>query len=698
MSNQKNDIRFLGFNKYVRPEIKVLPSRKYVLNGKNNEFYTYLNARYYGSVTHSSVCNSYIDLMYGRGLDSEGQSDKDWKRFEEILSKKDIRKVCADYQIYREYSVQIIRQKGNKNEIATISHIAKNLVVPSVENEDGEIVSYWFSRDWSKLWKYPPIEIPAFGMGEDGETEIYVGKPYSVGKEYFPDPDYLAALPYTEFEEEVANYYVSHVKNGLSFGNIINVPSSYNWSDDQKNKYERQVKENTTGSSNAGKVIVAFLGGNEPVTISTIENNTAHKQWDFLTKEARQQILTAHKTTSPSIVGVISSTGFSNTADEMDTAEEQLMKRVISPKQNFITDGIEDILSSVGLNIELKFLPLTEIKEEVIEEVKEEIKMTFNPYQKRGTDGRWILEDEPIFDKYNEYDKFKKEIAKLDNDYDEAETMEDEDDIKKERAEKLLHGLQEYFGGKYTDINGKSVRISDHAHRYTVDYSFVVEGITSSNAVDDFRIDGRNDSYDDAINYIKSILKGSINLCSHDSDLDLFLGCGEDIDLEKYDLIDEIEVDYAEEITLQLSSTGVARPNSKSSQDSDDIIIRYKYVGNPAPERSFCRKMMNAGKVYRKEDILQLDHKVVNEGFGMSPNPNAPYSIWLFKGGGLMSEEFPQGTCKHKWNRVIYLKKGKKIDANSPLAQIISTSEARRRGYKVETNDSRVSIAPHDMK
>ena len=95
---------------------------------------------------------------------------------------------------------------------------------------------------------------------------------------------------------------------------------------------------------------------------------------------------------------------------------------------------------------------------------------------------------------------------------------------------------------------------------------------------------------------------------------------------------------------------------------------------------------MSANKIYRKEDILQLSNKVVNAGWGA--NGANTYSIWLYKGGG---------SCNHKWNRVIYLKKGASVDANSPLAKTISTSAARRKGYKIETNDTLVSVAPNKM-
>ena len=193
-----------------------------------------------------------------------------------------------------------------------------------------------------------------------------------------------------------------------------------------------------------------------------------------------------------------------------------------------------------------------------------------------------------------------------------------------------------------------------------------------------------------------------LNCQKKKDDLDLFLEMGETVDESIYDLMDEGEVDYEEEEEqfgkLDFASTGTARPNAKSAQDGDGYIIRYKYTGSKTGERNFCNKMISANKVYRKEDILQMGNKNVNPGFGMAPTPNKPYSIWLYKGGGLLSKEFPNGTCKHKWNRVIYLKKGSSVDVNSPLAKTISTSQARRSGLKVPTNNPKVSIEPHDMK
>jgi hypothetical protein len=53
--------------------------------------------------------------------------------------------------------------------------------------------------------------------------------------------------------------------------------------------------------------------------------------------------------------------------------------------------------------------------------------------------------------------------------------------------------------------------------------------------------------------------------------------------------------------------------------------------------------MVNAAKVYRKEDIQAMSEMAVNAGWG--PRGAATYDIWLYKGGG---------NCHHYWVRKTY--------------------------------------------
>lgn len=567
---KKQDFVLINLSNYVRPDLVENKSRNWVLNGNNMEFYQYIIDRNNGSPTNGSINKSYADLIYGRGIAAynASTSPSDWAKFKSILKDKELRKVVKDFQIFDELSMQVVKEKGSKKGLAELAHIPKNLVAPSIENEDGEIESYWYSRDWTKIYKAEniPEEFPAFGSGAD--LEYYVSTPYSPGQESYGQPDYFPGLQYCRIEEEISNQNLSSILNGLSMGYIINIPDGNSLSDEEKKAFEKKIKDKLIGSSNASNFVLSFNGRDVEVTITPFPvNDNIHKQWETLNESSVQKILTSHRCTSPSIVGVVSSSGFSNTADEMEQARLDLLKYVIKTKQDFIIESLQEILVSFGINLDLYFKPLTEIKEEPVE-------------------------------------------------------------------------------------LSKHVCLSD---------------------------DGASEGMADSL-----------------------IELGSD-GLEGYDLLCSADVDYDTDDDLfglvQFAKTGTARPNSKSEQDSDDIAIRYRYVGGfHLTSRIFCQKMSLANKLYRKEDIIQMEKPSTNPGFGQGTGGKNGYSIWLWKGGGKMSTAFPNGTCKHKWHREIYLKRGGGVDANSPLAKTISTSEARRRGYKVPVNDSDVSITPHNNK
>lgn len=175
------------------------------------------------------------------------------------------------------------------------------------------------------------------------------------------------------------------------------------------------------------------------------------------------------------------------------------------------------------------------------------------------------------------------------------------------------------------------------------------------------------------------------------------------IDGHEYIRIDSREVDYDLEDELDaelealnsskktllskivnLVSTGTARPNIKSDQDGAIFKHRYRYVGGVSENtRDFCKKMVQANKIYRKEDIIAMESQAVNEGWG--PNGDATYSIWLYKGGG---------DCHHKWMRETYLRKS---DANSPLAKTFTPAQTRKAGEIAPTNNKLVYQRPTDM-
>jgi hypothetical protein len=205
-----------------------------------------------------------------------------------------------------------------------------------------------------------------------------------------------------------------------------------------------------------------------------------------------------------------------------------------------------------------------------------------------------------------------------------------------------------------------------------------------------------------------------VKMCSHnlstESIADALIEKGEELSDEWF-LIDETEVDYDTEEQLDaeinalnnkkkstlskiwkfVTSTGTARPNIKDKEqdkviDGVQFITRYVYSGNLTGEREFCQKMLRADKVYRKEDIVNMESQVVNSGFGKGGSDT--YSIWLWKGGP---------RCNHKWLRRTYASfEGIKIDPTNPNAKAISSATAEKYGYRIR-NEKEVSMKPSDM-
>lgn len=182
-----------------------------------------------------------------------------------------------------------------------------------------------------------------------------------------------------------------------------------------------------------------------------------------------------------------------------------------------------------------------------------------------------------------------------------------------------------------------------------------------------------------------------------DKMFDLLEEFGEEEDLSEWELVDERPVDYDQEEALDkmigLASTGTARPNAGSEQDGEadglKFKVRYQYapLKTQANSREFCKKMVSAKKIYRKEDILQMDSTSLNYGWAKKGEQSKGYSIWFFKGGG---------ACHHFWMRKTYMGKGVKPDATNPNAEI-SVNKAKKEGFKPETNDSKVAKRPKDM-
>jgi len=526
-----SDIKVIQLNNYVKPKIEEVRGKDWVLNGKDNSYFQYVEDRYIGSPTNSTIINGYRNLYFGRGLYARDAARKpmDYAKMLAAIPKRDMRKVIKDYALQFNAAFQIITNKNGSKQAKYIdvSKLAFNKV-----NEDGEVDGFWYSENWKETKKNPPQFIPKYGTTNGSETEILYINDAQDSASYYSLPKYQSGLQYAEMEEEISNYYINHIKNGFSYGYIVNMNNGVPATEEQREEIERRIKMQMTGSTNAGKIIISFNDGKEAaVEIVPLQVSDSHKQWESVNKQGEEKIMRAHGVVSPVLFGIKDNSGLGNNADELQTALSLTMDMRINPEQDLIIDSITPFLQEQGINLDLYFEALNK-KEEQEEMMDAPVETTT------------LSEQEPD-------------------------------------GSAFLIGLGEVIGDEWELISEEAIR-----------------GIP---------------------------------------------------------------------VDINLASPIANSPATKSDQDNELFKVRFVYKGNPNPQREFCKAMMSAKLVYRKEDIDDASEKVIQAGMGA--NGSNTYNIFLYKGGV---------RCKHFWERRVYLRRNN---------ERISVNEARRRILALDPSD-----------
>ena len=390
-----SNIRIVNLATHTTPAVVEDNRKQWVAYGEDNNYFQFLIDRYNGSATNNAIINGMTELIYGKGLYATDASRKpdEYAMMKSLFSRTCMRKITFDLKAMGQAAMQVIYNK-DKTKIVQVEHMPIETLRMEKMNDDGEVTGYYYSKDWTKIRKkgFEPIRIPAFGYGEKGEgLEIYCIKPYRSGFYYYSPVDYQGGLPYAELEEEVANYHINNIKNGLSPSMLINFNNGVP-TEEERELIERRIIQKFSGSSNSGKFILAFNDNKEmAASIEPVQLSDASEQYQFLADESMRKLMVAHRVTSPMLMGIKDNTGLGNNADELKTASLLFHNTVVRPIQELILDAIDDILAVNGasLNVFFKTLQPLELQGDMIEEEKEELSKV-----ELGDDSRPFLNDE----------------------------------------------------------------------------------------------------------------------------------------------------------------------------------------------------------------------------------------------------------------------------------------------------------------
>tara|TARA_R100000781_G_scaffold112274_1_gene79385 strand:+ start:642 stop:2531 length:1890 start_codon:yes stop_codon:yes gene_type:complete len=359
MKSVKSEISFVNLSTYTSPEVIEKTNKEWVEYGEDNNYFQYLIDRYNGSPTNNAAINGISQSIYGKGLNATDANRKpeEYAKMVSMFNKDTVRKLCYDLKLMGQCAIQVIYSKDRKS-IAKLTHFPVETLRAEKANEEGEVPAYYYCKDWSKIKPSDsPLRIPAYGHSKES-IEIYYVQPYKAGFYYYSPVDYQGGLQYCALEEEISNYHLNNIENGLSPSMLINFNNGIP-NQEERRILEHKIAEKFSGSSNAGKFILAFNDNKDAqAEITPVQLSDAHQQYQFLSEESTKKIMLAHRVVSPMLLGIKDSTGLGNNADEIRTASLLMDNTVIRPFQELLIDCFDNLLAYNNIALNLYFITL----------------------------------------------------------------------------------------------------------------------------------------------------------------------------------------------------------------------------------------------------------------------------------------------------------------------------------------------------
>lgn len=347
------------------PNIKEVRGKDYMFYGELNMFPSTLIELYDTSAMHHTCIDAISSGIFGDGIEVIGNEyiNAGGETVNELFEK-----ISIDYTLYNGYALNVIWNK-EQSKIVEMYHLPFANVRSGKPNEEDTIEEYMYSTDWANLRKYPYQTYKAFDSTDnkgDNASQIFYFYNYTPGNQTYPLPSYVAALNDISLDAQVSRFHSNNIANGLAPSMFVQFRNGVPTPEERRDVY-KEIERTFTGTENAGRFFLAFSEPGKELQVTPIDS--ANDTY-YLTLEERisSRILTAHRITSPLLLGIKDSTGFSSNAEEIKVAYAHFEGVVIEPKRKKILSGYGYMLRLAGYNIALEVRPNKLINDAAIED------------------------------------------------------------------------------------------------------------------------------------------------------------------------------------------------------------------------------------------------------------------------------------------------------------------------------------------
>lgn len=346
-------IKFANIMKDGSPRTNILEEKTnhYVKFGTYNEFPNSLIELYNNSSIHNTCVNAIVDGVVGEGLVTDPEWILDVANSDNESWNDIFKKVARDYKLFGGFALEVIWNKA-RTKIAEVYHIDFSWLRAKEKDYKGRVPGYYVSDEWNEQYKYGgknvddlpylPVYNPNKSLNEP--KQVYYYNPYRPGQKYYPLPDYIGALRVIDLDTEVDNFHVNNIKNGLSPS--LAITTFTNADEDEREAIERMLRLQYQGTNNAGSLMYMDVDSPENAPVVTpIPQNGADGYYTNINDMVIQKILTAHRITSPMILGIKTEGQLGGRTEVID-AYLLLVNTVIRPYQQDILSVLETLLEA----------------------------------------------------------------------------------------------------------------------------------------------------------------------------------------------------------------------------------------------------------------------------------------------------------------------------------------------------------------
>mgnify|MGYP003646077026 FL=1 len=373
----KDNIININLETSTAPVITEVRGRDWISYGDangdwSNLYPQFLIDLYYSSSITAAIVNSTAEMIAGEDLIIEDEEERDMEARVKLQNFMDransneslhevIKKLAFDFKLQGAFALNIVYSK-DRTQIAEVYHVDVSKLRCAKPDEFGKTPGYYISADWTNTRSNKPYYVPAFNPNDrTSANQIMYSGLYSPNMNSYYSADWVSCTNWALIDGRISEYHLNAISSGFSGSFMVNFSNGIPTAE-ERYQIEQSLTDKFTGQNNAGKFILTFSDDKTRTPeIQAITPSDLDKQYLALQELLTSNILSGHRVTSKTLMGIDTANGFSSNTDEIVNAANFYLNTVVKPFQDQLVKQLRKIFKVNNMDMPVNFVQLKPI-------------------------------------------------------------------------------------------------------------------------------------------------------------------------------------------------------------------------------------------------------------------------------------------------------------------------------------------------